>query len=193
MALMHRMKQLFNIMPRVCQSAARIKPWTHPFTVQRAAMSPTRPLNKFSWCFQVLNSTSKYWNQSSLVASWKAKEVLGRTSCSENKVKGYYKGTLSFSLHYAIELIEAGKTSNLGHKKRVAKKWFWNSFSHWNKTIHTRNMKISTLLHKCPDNVSTKFQIFWSFSSTSKTSKTKVFLGKTWNFQGLPIFETSNN
>ena len=122
MTLMHRMKQLFNIMPRVCQSAARIKPWTHPFTVQRAAMSPTRPLNKFSWCFQVLNSTSKYWNQSSLVASWKAKEVLGRTSCSENKVKGYYKGTLSFSLHYAIELIEAGKTSNLGHKKRVAKK-----------------------------------------------------------------------
>ena len=46
LALMYRMKQLFNIIPRVCQSAARIKPWTHPFTVQHAAMSPTRPLHK---------------------------------------------------------------------------------------------------------------------------------------------------
>ena len=48
MALMHRMKQPFNIMPRACQSAARIKSWTQSFTVQRAAMSPTSPLNKFS-------------------------------------------------------------------------------------------------------------------------------------------------
>ena len=46
MGLMHRMEQLFNIMSRAYQSAARIKPWTHPFTVQLAAMSPNSTLNK---------------------------------------------------------------------------------------------------------------------------------------------------
>ena len=87
MALMHRMKQLFNIIQRVCQSAARIKPWTHPFTVQRAAMSP-----KSNVAFMVLWGTEWYFQvliQSSLVISWKPKKVLGSTSCFESKVKGY--------------------------------------------------------------------------------------------------------
>ena len=83
-------------------------------------------------------------------------------------------------------------TQEMGIKSWLQMTWFWKTFSHWNKTMNSRNLKFCRLLSMCLKSVYTKFQIFLRFSSTSKNSETKEFFTKKRNFQCLPILKTSN-
>ena len=137
-----------------------------------------------AWCFEVLNGPSRYWYQSLIVTRWKAKK-----GAWKNLLLPEYSQWLLWG-----DIIEAVNTSHLGQEKRVTKK---HGFEIHIVTETKPSAAGTWKLAQCCTYVLTvsprNFRFFEDFLQHQKPLKPKCFLGKTWNFQGLPIFKTSNN